>query len=243
MSSVIIAGDIGGSITLQAPSIAGTTTYTMPTTSGAIVIDVASQTLTNKSLTSPAFTGAVTSSGKITGEQSGLVPSYQYYELNSTVAGANVNTVQSVFGLTNGFTLLGNTLFEFEGLYAMSKSAGTTSHTVGLSFGGTATLNNIAYTTTRNGDGSSFTTIASTLGGLFIQTAANTTTSGSLTNATYYSTTLVKGIVSVNAGGTFLPQYTLSAAPGGAYTTQIGSYFKITPLAAAGANVAIGTVS
>ena len=44
-----------------------------------------------------------------------------------------------------------------------------------------------------------------------------------------------------DAGGTFIPQYQLSAAPGGAYTTQIGSYFKLSPLGVSGSNTSIGT--
>ena len=47
--------------------------------------------------------------------------------------------------------------------------------------------------------------------------------------------------LSVNAGGTFIPQYSLSAAPGGAYTSQPGSYFLIYPVGASGANVSVGT--
>jgi hypothetical protein len=51
---------------------------------------------------------------------------------------------------------------------------------------------------------------------------------------------LIKGTVSINAGGTFIPQYTLSAAPGGAYSTQPGGYVKISAIGAAGANTSIG---
>lgn len=37
MSSVVIAGDVSGSVTLEAPSAAGTTVLTLPTTSGTII--------------------------------------------------------------------------------------------------------------------------------------------------------------------------------------------------------------
>ena len=67
------------------------------------------------------------------------------------------------------------------------------------------------------------------------------TTTGNISVATAYLVFFIKGIISVNTGGTFIPQYQLSAAPGGAYTTQIGSYFKIAPLAASGSNVSIGS--
>ena len=36
------------------------------------------------------------------------------------------------------------------------------------------------------------------------------------------------------AAGTFTPQYTLSAAPGGAYSTMANSYFLIYPIGSAG---------
>jgi hypothetical protein len=51
---------------------------------------------------------------------------------------------------------------------------------------------------------------------------------------------ILKGTVSVNAGGTFIPQYTLSAAPGGAYSTAIGSYIRIAPVSASGSNTSVG---
>jgi hypothetical protein len=38
MSSVVISGDTSGSVTLQAPAIAGTTVLTLPATSGTVVV-------------------------------------------------------------------------------------------------------------------------------------------------------------------------------------------------------------
>jgi hypothetical protein len=94
--------------------------------------------------------------------------------------------------------------------------------------------------------GSSSFTAGNTAGGIaefgmFIQTASATQINSFSTSTTYYQTYLLKGTVSINAGGTFIPQYTLSAAPGGAYTTAIGSYFKLSPMSASGANTSIGT--
>ena len=48
------------------------------------------------------------------------------------------------------------------------------------------------------------------------------------------------GIISVNASGTLIPQYRLTAAPGGAYSVVAGSYFRLRKLGASGANIAIG---
>jgi hypothetical protein len=185
-----------------------------------------------------------TFAGNIVGKQSGLVQPYQYYSLNTTYAGANVTTVQSIFGLTNGFTLAGSTIYEFESSFWLNKTAGTTSSYVSLLFGGTATLNNINYMIIDDlGSSLGIGVTATNVTVSYNNTASATQISPADTTATRYLSVFIKGIVSVNASGTFLPQYQLSAAPGGAWTTQIGSYFKITPLGASGSNIAIGTVS
>lgn len=171
----------------------------------------------------------------------GIVPGYQYYALNSTVAGANVTTAQSILGV--GVTLASSTQYEFEMVYTIAKTAGTTSHNVSQLFGGTATLNNISYLiigtytagTVGSLSGNNFTNSG------YINTATANAIQTGITSAAYWISVIVKGIISVNVGGTFIPQYQLSAAPGGAYTTQIGSYFKIAPLGASGSNISIGS--
>lgn len=45
MSSVVIAGDTSGSVTLQAPAVAGTTVLTLPSTSGTLVTSAGALTL------------------------------------------------------------------------------------------------------------------------------------------------------------------------------------------------------
>ena len=174
------------------------------------------------------------------GTQRGIVPNQQYYRLDSGLAGSNVNTAQNIFGV--GCTLSSSTVYEFEILFGISKSAGTTSHTISVGFGGTGTLNNIIYNINWNYSGtfnsniSSATSIQS-----IIQTATATVLTTAITNAAECFYAVIKGTVSVNAGGTFIPQYTLSAAPGGAYTTQAGSYMRIAPIGASGANTNVGT--
>jgi hypothetical protein len=177
------------------------------------------------------------------GTSRGTMQAYQYYSLNTAYAGANVSTAQSIFGLTNGFTLAGSTIYEFETSFTLIKTAGTTSAYILFGFGGTATINNIGYESIGNLYASG---VGASLANGFINFGSSTSaTQVTLASATALVTApiVVKGTVSINAAGTFLPQYTLSAAPGGAYTTQIGSYFKIAPLAASGANVSIGNVS
>jgi hypothetical protein len=180
-------------------------------------------------------------SATVNGLGKGIVPTEQFYRLNTALAGANVNTVQNVLGV--GVMLVGSTVYQFEGLYAMSKSTGTTSASIGLSFGGTSTINNIAYVNAYEFDNTSFLNANANTQTVFVQTETNTTSSPVSNTAAMFYRCTIKGTVSVNAGGTFIPQYTLSAAPGGAYTTNVGSYFKISPLGPSGTNTSIGTWS
>lgn len=174
------------------------------------------------------------------GTQRGVVPGAQFFRLDASLAGANVNTAQNVFGV--GVTLSSSTVYAFEAVYALSKSAGTTGHSFGLGFGGTATLNNIAYSGVLTSGSTSFTSDGVGTIGEYIQTSSNTTFSnGATSSANVFRNYVLRGTVSVNAGGTFIPQYTLSAAPGGAYTTAAGSYLLIYPIGASGANVNVGT--
>jgi hypothetical protein len=177
------------------------------------------------------------------GTSRGAMPAYQYYQLNTAYTGTQATTAQSLFGLTNGFTLQASTIYEFEASFALAKTAGTTSHTISVLFGGTATINNIGYSLLNYQDNTSLTDLAGSTSVLYPIAATAVLIGSGITVATRSQTVVIKGTVSVNAAGTFLPQYILSAAPGGAYTTQIGSYFKIAPLAASGANVSIGNVS
>jgi len=192
-----------------------------------------------------ATAGAMEYDGKVIyatpqGTQRGVVPGAQFFRLNSGLAGANVNTAQSVFGV--GVTLSAGTVYAFDAVVGLSKSAGTTSHTVGISFGGTATLNNIAYIESGSDSSVSFVArVNASTNQLFVQTASNTTITTSYATANLFLIARISGTVSINAGGTFIPQYTLSAAPGGAYTTAAGSYFLIYPIGASGANTSVGT--
>jgi hypothetical protein len=56
MSSIVIAGDTSGTITLAAPAVAGSNTLTLPLATDTLAGIAATQTLTNKTLTSPVLT-------------------------------------------------------------------------------------------------------------------------------------------------------------------------------------------
>lgn len=85
MSSVVIAGDTSGTVTLQAPAIAGTTTLNLPATSGTIV-------------TGPGGVTAVTSGG--TGASS--------LTANAVILGSGTSAVQTVAPGTSGNVLTSN---------------------------------------------------------------------------------------------------------------------------------------
>ena len=174
------------------------------------------------------------------GTQRGLIPNLQYYRLNSALVGANATGAQSIFGV--GCTVSSNTVYEFESTFVLTKSAGTTSHTISVGFGGSATTNNTGYLA-MNMAGTNQTDVpyAGTYFAKWIITSSLDVVTTGVTAATNTRWFTLKGTVSINAGGTFIPQYSLSAAPGGAYTTGIGGYFKIHPIGAAGGNISVGT--
>jgi len=171
---------------------------------------------------------------------SSLPSGTQLYRLNSDLAGANSSAAQSIFGV--GVTLAASTVYQFEALYAFSKTSGTTAHNFSLLFGGTSTLNNTMYFVQTLYTQTSFAASPVSFPPNYIfQIGSSSLVGANISNSAVYFSMLLKGTVSINAGGTFIPQYTLSAAPGGAYTVAAGSYFSITPLSVAGANTSIGS--
>ena len=204
--------------------------------------------LTSDTLIATAAAGNIEYSSPIfaatpIGTQRGIVPTQQYYRLDSAYVGTQSTSAQSIFGV--GVTLSASTVYEFEMVVALSKSAGTTSHSFGFGFGGTATLNNIGFLVAGASQAVSFAPLAASANVVeqWIAGAGNTNIATGTTSAAFYNYAVIKGTVSINAGGTFIPQYTLSAAPGGAYSTAAGSYIKINPLSASGAATNVGTWS
>jgi hypothetical protein len=191
-----------------------------------------------------ATAGAVEYDGKViysTPAGRGVSPSMMFYRLNSGLAGSSINTAQAVFGV--GVTLAASTIYAIETFFVLQKTAGTVSHTISISFGGTATINNIAYGINWTRSDAALT--ASTMSQFntlhsFSTLASALVLTGAITSAAQTFVAKISGTVSVNASGTLVPQYTLSAAPGGAYTTLAGSCVAIWPIGAAGANTSVG---
>lgn len=200
-------------------------------------------TMSSTSLISPATAGTLEYDGKVLymtpqGTQRGVVPGMQFYSLNTNLAGVNGTANQSIFGV--GTTLSSSTIYRFQLLWHPFKTAGTTSHTMAVSFGGTANVNWIAYESRWNAT-TAYNTQAA--GGSY-QTGTSLSPviiTSARTSANEYASVRMAGLVSINSGGTLIPQYSLSAAPGGAYTVLAGSWMEIYPVGTSGANLSVGT--
>lgn len=138
---------------------------------------------------------------------------------------ANVATAQSLFGV--GLTVAGATTYEMEIVFGVG-TTGATSNSLGMSFLGTATLTGIGYMCDTTNQATSHATQGA-VSRVYVQTAANTLIAAAVAAATFRNCT-VKGLVRVNASGTFIPNITYSAAPGAAPVVTADSYIKMTPL-------------
>jgi len=260
MSSVAIQGNASGAgvFTVASPNSASSYTATLPTQTGTLVSGtstanavipagttaIAPMLLTSGTNLTTAVAGAIEYDGEVVyvtpqGTQRGVVPGAQFFRLNANLVGANATGAQNIFGV--GVTLSSSTVYAFQLYYVLTKSAGATSRTTSLGFGGTATLNNILYGGAINSINSAYASGLVTASQSFdANTAAATVSSGASTATAQTQYYYLAGTVSVNAGGTFIPQYTLSAAPGGAFSTVAGSYMMIYPISASGANTSVG---
>ena len=150
-----------------------------------------------------------------------------FKNLSASATGGNVNTAQPWFPAAGAVTVTANRTYRIRGLLHMSRSAGTTSHTTGLSFGGTATLTSLRYLArVKVGDVATNAALNATL----IAVATNTTVKAASVSASENIVAEVEGTVRVNAGGTFIPQFQFSAVPGGAPTIQPNTFFELTDI-------------
>ena len=153
--------------------------------------------------------------GTPVGDQRGVIPNSQFYRLDANYVGTASTGAQGIYGSSLGVTLSSSTVYAFEMVMVFSKTATATAHSLSLSFAGAATLNNILYTGLTNIFGSAFTSGTGGTPSTFTSNTASATSLGSSTASANFSwTTQFRGTVSVNAGGTFIPQYTTSVSVG-----------------------------
>lgn len=137
--------------------------------------------------------------------------------VRSATSLADSDAVQSIFASANdALTVAGGTTYFFE--MRLRLATGTDAHDVELLFSGTATLTTIHYMaqSVTWAEGAAGTAATATV----IATA--------VTDATYNAH--ITGYISVNAGGTLIPQISFSAAPGGTNAVDVGTFIRLTPV-------------
>ena len=243
---VKLNGSTSGSVTIDAPAVAGTNTLTLPAVTDTLVGLAATQTLTNKSVSLAAGTtsvapfnltsgtnlttataGAVEYDGTVfyatpTASQRGVIMAEQIILLQSAYTLTSQTAAQKLFNTpTNGQVTLSVGTYGFECAYSLSAMSAT-SGSFGFALGGTATFTQFysaiaLKSTSLSSAGSASTTY---------NTAANTNVSG--TNTATAGIANISGIINVSVTGTIIPQVSLSVAA--AAIVGIGSYFRIRPI-------------
>lgn len=171
------------------------------------------------------FDGKVFYQTPVVGDR-GLCPSVLFRCLTADASGSNVNTAQPWFPTNGAVAVRASTSYIFRGRFWSTRAAGSTSHTTGISFGGTATLTDITWWgLCKEGD----TAAIADADLVVANTAANTNVKAASTSTTENILLWVEGIVRVNGAGTFIPQFTYSAAPGGAPSIKEGTMFLLYP--------------
>jgi hypothetical protein len=157
----------------------------------------------------------------------GVVPAVMFRVLLANATGADVATAQPWFPTNGGVQVRAATCYRFEGAFSSVRTAGTTSHTTNILFGGTATITAIGYhVEVKEGDAATISD--SDL--IAIQVATSTNIKAASVSATENVVFQVWGHVWINAAGTFIPQFIYSAAPGQAPTIELGTYFRLEPI-------------
>jgi len=220
--------------------------------------NAAQPTFPNGTSTASSISGTtLTIGGTITGtfavgqyiSASGITAGTYITALGTGTGGAGtytVNNSQTIASTTiissYGVTLSSSTVYKFQAEFNLYKATGTTSHTVSMLFGGSATINSIYYdvniaTSTASASNFTDTSLAAAVSNQATATLVNSASTSSLISRYY----VMSGIVSINSGGTFIPLYQMSAAPGNFYSTVLNSSILIYPIGASGATNRVGT--
>lgn len=139
--------------------------------------------------------------------------------------GQNVATAQPWFPTGSSITVKANTAYRFRGTLIITRTAGTTAHTTSLLFGGTAAVGNILYSFISNSGLDVLGLNNRTGGSAVVAIAVQVKASDSV--ATEQIAINVEGIVRITTGGTFIPQFQYSAAPGGVPTIGVNTFFEM----------------
>lgn len=142
--------------------------------------------------------------------------------LTADAAAGNVNTAQPWFPSQGAVTVDALSTYILEGWLHLAN--GVVTHTTGVLFGGTATLNSIDYyAMLQSGALNALTTTQSSK---VCSVASNQVLNATSTGASTHI--WIKGIIRINAGGTLIPQFQFSAAPGGTNLVKRNTHFQLT---------------
>jgi hypothetical protein len=207
---------------LASPTFTGLVTMPTGTTT------VAPLRLVSGSVKTTPAVGEIEYDGKTayfvhTGSLRAALVASNYFSLSANRSLANATGVQSIFGV--GLNVAAATTYEIQ-YVANINTTGATSNQLGISFGGTATLTSIGYRLEMNQPA---TQVAGASVTQWVAAATNVYPLGAIATASF-RTVYVRGIVRVNAAGTFIPQCQFSAAPGAAPIVALNSYIKMTPI-------------
>lgn len=165
---------------------------------------------------------AITVAGK------GVVSAEMASILAADRTGNDSATAQPVFGsAADEVTVAASTTYEFEAVYWITRAAGTTSHTTGVLFAGTATFTAIDYLAqVTNPTGNVLAAVQQ----IMAAAATETVLTAANTSATENLMIKLRGTMRVNAAGTIIPQFKYSAAPGGVPSVKRDSFFRMWPV-------------
>ena len=248
MSSIVVAGDTSGSITLLAPTVAGSGTLTLPIATDTLVGKATTDTLTNKTLTAPVMTAPVLgtpTSGNLVNctfptlnqNTSGSAGSVAYSGLTGTVPTWNQNTsgsaatVTTNANLTGGVTSVGNaaTVVTNANLTGVITSVGnTTSIASQTGTGSKFVVDTSPVLNTVTVSGYTETVVAI---GVVTTAATLAISAGTVLTATLTaSTACVFTMPAVGAGKSFTLLLKQAAATGNGTATFTGVKFPTTPV-------------
>lgn len=162
--------------------------------------------------------------------QRSLIPGMMVYITPSQVIGLNATGNQSMLGV--GVTLQADQVYNFVCNFNMFKTAGTTSHTMSFGWGGTVGINRIVSNIMLQQSDQGFITVSASRSPNFyvLETSNMTVLTGAMATAFRTVNFQIHGTIATTTGGTLVPQYSLSAAPGGAYSTAGTSGMSIWPV-------------
>ena len=169
----------------------------------------------------------------------GVSPSIMFSSVQADFTLIDGTTAQNAFPIPQDtITLPAATTYFFDGKYIIN--SGTTTHITSMGFTGTATITACTFTT--------ISVPLSAPSGTAVRAQDMNYFSGvtggnfNATNTSAFNVVNFEGMVRILAAGTFIPQITFSAAPGGTNLMKVGSYIRLYPVGA-GTATFIGNIA